>query len=144
MGKPKVIIAKTVIGKGIPEVAGTAKGHGESGANFADSAKAGMGLPTTGFYISDETTALFAAKADEKKAAHAAWQATYEAWKAANADLAAELEGGVSTEGLLAKVPEFDADYADATRGTGGVVLNAIAKEVPQITLWICGSLWLY
>ncbi|MBT8044534.1 MAG: transketolase, partial [Verrucomicrobiae bacterium] len=28
-GKPTVIIAKTVIGKGIPEVEGTAKGHGE-------------------------------------------------------------------------------------------------------------------
>ncbi|MFZ4595640.1 MAG: 1-deoxy-D-xylulose-5-phosphate synthase N-terminal domain-containing protein, partial [Verrucomicrobiaceae bacterium] len=31
-GKPKLIIAKTIIGKGIPEVAGTAKGHGEGGA----------------------------------------------------------------------------------------------------------------
>lgn len=140
-GKPTVIIAKTLIGKGIPEVAGTAKGHGEGGANFADSAKAGMGLPTTGFYVSDETTALFAAKADEKKAAHAVWQGVYDAWKAANADLAAELEGGVNAEGLLAKVPEFGADYADATRGTGGVVLNAIAKEVPQI---ISGSADLY
>jgi len=54
-GKPTVIIAKTTIGKGIPEVEGTAKGHGESGANFAESAKEGMGLPTTGFYVSDET-----------------------------------------------------------------------------------------
>jgi len=140
-GKPSVIIAKTVIGKGIPEVAGTAKGHGEGGANFADSAKTGMGLPTTGFYVSDETTALFAAKADEKKAAHAAWQSTYNAWKAVNADLAAELEGGVNTEGLLAKVPEFPADYADATRGTGGVVINALANEVPQM---ISGSADLY
>ncbi len=140
-GKPSVIIAKTVIGKGIPEVAGTAKGHGEGGANFADSAKTGMGLPTTGFYVSDETTALFAAKAEEKKAAHAAWQSIYDAWKAANADLALELEGGVNTEGLLAKVPEFPADYADATRGTGGVVINALANEVPQM---VSGSADLY
>jgi len=52
-GKPTVIIAKTVIGQGIPEVAGTAKGHGEGGANFAESAKEGMGLPTSGFYVSE-------------------------------------------------------------------------------------------
>ena len=44
-GKPKVIIAKTEIGRGIPEVAGTAKGHGEGGANFAESARRGMGPP---------------------------------------------------------------------------------------------------
>ena len=44
-GKPKVIIAKTEIGRGIPEVAGTAKGHGEGGANFAESARRGLGLP---------------------------------------------------------------------------------------------------
>ena len=30
-GQPKVIIAKTTIGKGIPEVEGTAAGHGEGG-----------------------------------------------------------------------------------------------------------------
>ncbi|MDP6208957.1 MAG: 1-deoxy-D-xylulose-5-phosphate synthase N-terminal domain-containing protein, partial [Roseibacillus sp.] len=44
-GKPKVIIAKTLIGKGIPEVAGTAAGHGEGGAKFAEAARQGLGLP---------------------------------------------------------------------------------------------------
>ena len=39
-GKPQLIIAKTIIGKGIPEVAGTSKGHGEGGAKFADTARA--------------------------------------------------------------------------------------------------------
>ena len=38
-GKPQLIIAKTIIGKGIPEVAGTSKGHGEGGAKFADAAR---------------------------------------------------------------------------------------------------------
>src|ERR1700710_2304109 len=35
-GKPQLIIAKTLIAKGIPEVQGTSKGHGEGGAKFAD------------------------------------------------------------------------------------------------------------
>src|ERR1700742_211443 len=33
-GKPQLIIAKTLIGKGVPEVEGTQKAHGEAGAKF--------------------------------------------------------------------------------------------------------------
>src|SRR5690606_27672389 len=43
--KPKLIIAKTVIGKGIAEVQGSAKAHGEGGAKFAVAAKASLGIP---------------------------------------------------------------------------------------------------
>lgn len=143
-GKPTVIIAKTTIAKGIPEVAGTAKGHGESGANFADSAKEGMGIPTSGFFISDEVKAYFAKQATAKAAAHVEWQKTFEAWSAANPELAKQLASGgnsESAEALLANIPEFDADYADATRGTGGVIINALAQQVPQM---ITGSADLY
>jgi transketolase len=59
-GKPKVIIAKTTIGKGIPEVEGTAAGHGEGGAKFAEAARKGLGLPEETFYVSDEVRAHFA------------------------------------------------------------------------------------
>ena len=37
-GKPQLIIARTQIARGIPEVQGTAKGHGEGGAKFGDAA----------------------------------------------------------------------------------------------------------
>ena len=36
-GKPKIILARTTIAKGIPEVEGTAGGHGEGGAKFSES-----------------------------------------------------------------------------------------------------------
>ena len=42
-GKPQIIIAKTLIGKGIPEVEGTSKAHGEGGAKFADGRAQGAG-----------------------------------------------------------------------------------------------------
>src|SRR5207253_1001203 len=35
-GRPKFIISHSLIGKGIPEVAGTYKAHGEAGAKFVD------------------------------------------------------------------------------------------------------------
>jgi transketolase len=34
---------------------------------------------------------------------------------------------------LSDKIPAFAADYKDATRGAGGVILNAVAKAVPQV-----------
>jgi glycosyltransferase involved in cell wall biosynthesis len=43
-GKPQLIIARTLIGKGIPEVAGTSKAHGEGGAKFIEAARKALGL----------------------------------------------------------------------------------------------------
>ncbi len=144
-GRPKVIIAKTIIGKGIPEVAGTAKGHGEGGAKFITAARAGLGLPADeSFYVSAETKAFFAEKKTASNAAFAAWQKTYDAWAAANPALADELTDGLSNAAptdLSDKIPAFPADYNDATRSAGGTILNAVAKAMPQI---ITGSADLY
>jgi transketolase len=143
-GKPKVVIAKTIIGKGIPEVAGTAAGHGEGGAKFAAEARKGLGLPEQTFFVSEEVRAYFAAHAKTAQITHAEWTATYDAWQAANPALAAELEAGVNDEiptDLLNRIPEFPAGTGSATRASGGVVLNAVAKEVPQL---ITGSADLY
>jgi transketolase len=135
-GRPKVIIAKTVIGKGIPEVAGTAKGHGEGGAKFIDGARAGLGLPADEhFYVSPETIAFFAEKKAASKVEFEAWQATYDEWAKANPELAAELTAGVALavpSDLSTKIPAFAADYKDATRSAGATVINAVAKEIPQ------------
>jgi transketolase len=135
-GRPKVIIVKTVIGKGIPEVAGTAKGHGEGGAKFIESARAGLGLPADEhFYVSPETQAYFAGKKAASKVEFEAWQATYDAWAAANPTLAAELTDGVAQSvpvDLSERIPAFAADYKDATRSAGATVINAVAKAIPQ------------
>ena len=143
-GKPTVIIAKTEIGRGIPEVAGTAKGHGEGGANFAESARKGLGLPEETFFVSEETKAYFAAQNEGRVAEFSEWEATFAAWSAANPALAEELEAGFSNivpTDLSAQIPAFADDYADATRGSGGVVINAVAKAMPNL---ITGSADLY
>jgi transketolase len=136
-GRPKVIIAKTLIGKGIPEVAGTAKGHGEGGAKFIESARAGLGLPADeSFHVSPETQQFFAERKAALQQEFEAWQATYDAWAAANPGLAAELTGGVAQavpSDLGSHIPEFPQDYKDATRSAGGTVINAVAKVMPQL-----------
>ncbi len=144
-GRPKVIIAKTTIAKGIPEVAGTAKGHGEGGAKFIDAARAGLGLPADEhFFVSAETTAFFAEKKAASNEAFTAWQKTYDAWAKANPALADELTDGLAKAvptDLTEKIPAFAADYKDATRSAGGTIFNAVAKAMPQV---ISGSADLY
>ena len=136
-GRPKVVIAKTIIGKGIPEVAGTAKGHGEGGAKFITAARAGLGLPAgEHFYVSAETRSFFAARKSAAQSAFDAWQQTYDAWALANPSLAAELTDGLAKAvptDLSGMIPPFAADYKDATRGAGGLILNAVAKAMPQV-----------
>ncbi len=142
-GKPNVIIAKTIIGKGITEVQGTAAGHGEGGAKFAAAAHKTLGLPEETFYVSEDVRAHFAKVAESNQAVFAAWEATYQAWKAASPELATQLEAGedMVPADLLDRIPEFEAGTGAATRASGGVVINAIASEIPQL---ISGSADLY
>lgn len=135
-GKPKLIEAKTLIGKGIPEVAGTAAGHGEGGAKFAESARAGLGLPEETFFVSEETKAYFADHQATLAANYAEWEATFSAWKSANPELSSQLEdavAGVTPADLLDQIPEFAADYKGATRAAGGDVIQAVAEAVPNL-----------
>lgn len=143
-GKPTVIIAKTIIGKGISQVEGTAAGHGEGGAKFAAEAHKTLGLPEETFFVSEDVRAHFAQQAKAGQAEMEAWEQTFKAWKDANPDLAAALDAGLNDQvpaDLISRIPAFDAGTAAATRASGGVVLNAIAKEVPHL---ITGSADLY
>ena len=144
-GRPQLIVAKTIIGKGIAEVQGTSKGHGEGGAKFADAARAGLGLPADQhFFVSEEVKAYFA---DHKKAlvrAYKKWVKTYEAWRVANPEKAALLDSAKKqplAADILAKIPAFPADSKLATRAAGKDVLQPIAAELP---LFVSGSADLY
>jgi transketolase len=155
-GKPQLIIAKTLIGKGIPEVEGTQKAHGEGGAKFADAARKALGLPAEHYFVFPEVRAHFE---EHKKAlgdAYDAWKKTFDAWRAANPKLAEDL--GVSrayahtlpkdtkartldTATLFAAIPPFPADSKIATRKAGQDVLQPLAAATP---LLIGGSADLY
>jgi transketolase len=139
-GKPQLIIAKTVIGKGIPEVAGTSKGHGEGGAKFADAARAGLGLPAEHFFVSEEVRAYFADHKKRLKRGYSKWKKSYEAWRTANPEKAALLDSSAKAPialELLEKIPAFPADAKLATRAAGKDVLQPVAAELP---LLISGS----
>ena len=144
-GRPQLIIAKTIIGKGIPEVQGTSKGHGEGGAKFADAARAGLGLPADQhFFVSDDVRAYFAGHKQHLIRAYKRWGRTYEAWRTANPEKAALVDSRDATPSaaaLLEKIPLFPADAKLATRAAGRDVLQPIAAELP---LLISGAADLY
>ena len=134
-GKPQLIIAKTLIGKGIPEVSGTNKAHGEAGVKFVAASRKALGLPDETFFVSAETLAHFEKHRAELAAAHAAWEKTYAAWRSANAELAKELDDALSgkTPDLLAAIPPFDPSVNIATRKAGSEVLQPVCAAMPLI-----------
>ena len=140
-GKPQLIIARTLIAKGIPEVAGTSKGHGEGGAKFSEGARKGIGLPADKhFYVSDEVRAYFADHKKRLKRGYNKWKKTFAAWRTANPEKAALLDRAgqaPSAAHLLEKIPHFPADAKLATRAAGKDVLQPVAAELP---LLISGS----
>ena len=144
-GKPQAIIAKTVIAKGIPEVQGTNKGHGEGGAKFADAARTGLGLPADQhFFVSDDVYAFFAEHKTKLQRNYKKWTKVYQAWRTANPQLAELLNQRTeqpSAAKLLEKIPSFPTDAKLATRAAGRDVLQPIAAELP---LLMSGSADLY
>ncbi len=140
-GKPQLIIAKTEIARGIPEVAGTNKGHGEGGAKFAESARAGLGLPAEEtFYVSNEVREYFTAHKKRMAREYNKWKKIHKAWAEANPGLAAQLESTetpISFQDLADAIPAFAADTKVATRKAGTEVLQPLAEKLP---LLISGS----
>ena len=136
-GKPQLLIAKTIIGKGIAEVQGTAKGHGEGGAKFADAARAGWGLPADQkFFVSDDVRAYFEGHKQRLIRAGNKWHKTYKAWRLANPEKAALFESAHATPEaaqLLEKIPVFPADVKLATRAAGRDVLQPLAAALPLL-----------
>jgi transketolase len=145
VGAPSLIIAKTTIAKGIPEVAGTSKGHGEGGAKFIDAARANLGLPADQhFFISPEVRAYFDGLKKDAESAYANWQVRFVAWEVAHPDKASLLRSrdiAFSAEELMQAVPAFPADAKLASRAAGQQVLQPLASKV---SLLIGGSADLY
>src|SRR5437016_6409412 len=135
-GKPQFIIAHTLIGKGIPEVAGTHKAHGEAGAKFVDAARKALGLPDQHYFVSKDVYNYFAQHKKTLLAEYDRWEKTYDAWRAKNPDKAKLLDDGLVRKvppDLLSKIPDFPKDAKLATRKAGGEVLQPIAQAMPLL-----------
>merc|ERR1719199_2361989 len=133
-GKPKLLIAKTIIGKGIDEVAGTNAAHGEAGVAYVAENKKRLGL-TEPWQVSPDTYKIFEGK--QNGDTYTKWQKTFGDWKTANPEKAAMLDKMVkkevpTTAEMFAAIPEISKDKDVATRESGSAIINYISDLVPQ------------
>jgi len=138
-GKPKLIVAKTIIGKGIDEIAGTTAAHGEAGVKYQDAAREALGLPAEKWHISQDTRGFFESHKADLKGKYNEWQKTYDAWKAANPTLAQEVEDAKAGKvpDLMSKMPVYKAGDQIATRNAGADCIQPVAQNMP---FYVSGS----
>jgi len=140
-GRPKLIIARTVIARGVPGFEGTTKGHGEGGAKVWEEAHANWGLPVDQrYYVSEDVREYMAGVKATREAACAEWKTLYESWRAAFPDKAAELDAGMclascglSPEQSNGMIPTFAEGTKVATRVSAAKAENALAEHCPAL-----------
>jgi transketolase len=136
--KPVFILCNTTIGKGSPNRGGTAKAHGEPlGAEEIILTKRALGMPEDkSFYVAEEVYDLFKTRASKMKRLHNKWARQFKVWSKENPEKA-ELWKKCASDFIPADIenvlPEFETGKAIATRNASGTVMNALAKELPQL-----------
>jgi len=133
-GKPKLLIAKTIIGKGLDEVAGTNAAHGEAGVAYVAENKKRLGL-TEPWQVSPDTYKIFEPK--QNSDTYKKWQETFGAWQKANPEKSKLLDTMVKKEvpsaaEMFAAIPEISPGKDMATRESGSEIINYISDLVPQ------------
>jgi transketolase len=140
--RPSMITVRTVIGWGSPNKAGSEKAHGEPlGEEEIKLTKTALGWPSQeSFFVPDEALAHMRASGERGAQAQSEWNGRMDAFRAAHADAAAELDSALARtlpQGWDAELPSWGADEKPiATRAASGKALNAIAKKVS----WLVGG----
>ena len=127
--KPVMIIANTVIAKGAGELEGSHHSHGAPlGEDIIAAAKTAAGFdPEKKFFVDEDVMLRFRCAIEEGDLAERAWNHSLKTLPLMEQNEA--LEGLLNPDFSRIQWPTFEK--ADATRGTNGKVLNAIAKAIP-------------
>jgi transketolase len=139
--RPTLIEVKTVIGYGSPNKGGKgghAGPHGSPlGSDEAKLTKQFYEWDHPEFHVPDEVRSHFAEIRKAGEQANETWNAIFENYKAAHADLAKQFELAVARklpENWDADLPVYSPeDKAVSTRVASGNALNGLAKNVPYL-----------
>jgi len=137
--KPSLIVVRSHIGYGSPNKHDTAEAHGSAlGPEEITLTKKALGYPSQeAFYVAPEALRFWRDAAKARAKFEDEWKKTYGAYKAGNAALEKELQRrlrGDLPDGWEETLPVFTAkDGNVASRAASGVVINAIAKKIPEL-----------
>jgi transketolase len=137
--RPSLIVVRSHIGYGSPNKHDTAEAHGSPlGKEEITLTKKQLNYPSEEpFWVAPEALRFWRDTAQRRAKAQADWQQTYDAWRTAHPDLEKELQRrfrGELAEGWEDALPVFTArDGNVASRAASGVVINAIAKKIPEL-----------
>jgi transketolase len=161
--RPNLIIARTVIGRGISEMEGTSGAHGEGGIKFIGEAKRRLGLCEQLFFVGDDVKNFFTHRCRRWREDYRRWVVRFDAWKKQNREACALFFGDQGNgngsamghiwengsekfgEGIGKWQPELLAENISveknffekiekiSMREAGGRILNCIAQQDPKI-----------
>ena len=137
--KPSLIVVRSHIGYGSPNKHDTAEAHGSAlGPEEVTLTKKALGYPSQEpFYVAPEALRYWREAAKGRAKFEGEWQKKYQAYKTANPALEKELQRrlrGDLPDGWEESLPVFTAkDGNVASRAASGIVINAIAKKIPEL-----------
>ncbi|MFF7329381.1 transketolase [Streptomyces sp. NPDC008150] len=136
--RPSFIAMRSIIAWPAPNAQGTEAAHGSAlGDDEVAATKRVLGFdPEKTFEVADEVLAHTREALDRGREAKAAWEKTYQQWRDANADRAAEFDriaAGELPTGWEEKIPVFETGTSLATRAASGKVLQALGPVLPEL-----------
>lgn len=134
---PRLIISRTIIGKGSPNKAGTFKVHGSPlGPDEVKATKLAIGAPEEPFFVPQAVYDFFKKKLVQDEAQQEEWNRTFEAWGKANPEKLKEFEAMSQRRlppDLEEKLQALKITSPIAGRKASQEVLNALADLLPQL-----------
>ena len=137
--RPSLIVVRSHIGYGSPNKHDTAEAHGSAlGVDEIVLTKKALGYPSLEpFYVAPEALRYWREAGKQRAKTEDEWKRIYGAYKAANPALEKELQRrlrGDLPDDWEQLIPVFTAkDGNVASRAASGIVINAIAKKIPEL-----------
>ncbi|WP_172386414.1 transketolase [Streptomyces sp. MNP-20] len=136
--KPSFIAMRSIIAWPAPNAQNTEAAHGSAlGDEEVAATKRVLGFdPERTFEVADEVLAHTREALDRGRLAKAEWEKSFQEWRGANAERAAEFDriaAGELPTGWEEKLPVFEAGKGVATRAASGKVLQALGAVVPEL-----------
>jgi transketolase len=135
-GKPSLILLRSQIGKGAPNLAGSHRAHGGAlGPVEVAGMKRSLGIEGE-FYVSPRALEYFAQRRNAWMETYKRWQELFSDWVRKNPDSYDEwcrLAEGKSGHSAELRLPDFQVGESPATRVAGGRILDALLLQRPEL-----------